>query len=126
MPAMVASAAAPETPYPFEGTWVRADRPCTPKAVLVRTYTPHDVTSSLSRCSIRRIASGSSGFELLEDCHQGSAKPQKVTEIIRMTSTDSMVLKRQIVRLKIPRPMRFNRCTIAAPVYSRLHGGPVP
>lgn len=116
LPTLAAWAAAPETPYPFEGTWARADRPCTPKTTLIRTYTAHDVISSLSHCSVRRIASGSGGFELLEDCHQGSTRPQKVTEVIRMTTPDSMVLKRQIVRLKIPRPVRYNRCTIAAPI----------
>lgn len=115
VPALAAWAAAPDASYPFEGTWARADRPCTPKASLIRTYTALDVTSSLSRCSIRRVASGSGGFELQEDCRQGGTRPQKVTEIIRMTSPDSMVLKRQIVRLKIPRPVRYNRCTIAAP-----------
>jgi hypothetical protein len=105
---------AAETPLPFVGTWIRADRVCSATAVEVRIYTPKEVTSLRSHCSIRRIASGSGAFELLEDCHHND-RPTRVTEIIRMTSPDSLTLKRQMSRLKIPRSIHFIRCTIAAP-----------
>ncbi len=100
--------------YPFEGTWIRADRPCNAKATLVRTYTAHDVVSSRSHCAIRRVeGSGAGPFELLEDCRRNP--PPRVTETIRMLAPDQFTLKRQVVRLKIPRPVRFARCTAAAP-----------
>ncbi len=117
-PQPVATPPAAPVGYPFEGTWIRADRPCMPHATLVRTYTPRDVTSSRSHCAIRRIVANSATFELLEDCHRN---PPKVTETIRMFSPDLMALKRQVVRLKIPRAIRYARCTAAAPGSGRPH-----
>lgn len=99
-------------PYPFEGTWIRADRPCTPRATLVRTYTAREVTSSRNQCAIRRVVGGSGGFELVQDCRR---TPAKVTETIRVLSPDLITLKRQVKRLKIPRAIRYARCTAAAP-----------
>lgn len=109
-----AFAAKAEPSYPFEGTWIKADRVCGPASTRVRTYTAREVVSSRSRCSIRRIASGSGSFELLEECHRGD-RPQTVTETLRMLSPNSMTLRRQLVRLKIPRTIRYSRCTVAAP-----------
>ncbi len=40
------SAAEGQPPYPFEGTWVRADRVCSAAAPRTRTYTARDVTSA--------------------------------------------------------------------------------
>ena len=105
---------AAETPYPFEGTWLGAEHACTPTATRTRTYTSKDVVSALGHCAIRRIAAGSGSFELREECRRND-RLVNVTEIIRITSPDSMVLRRQLMRLKIPRPIRFVRCTIAAP-----------
>lgn len=107
-----AAQAATDTPYPFEGTWIRAEHSCTPQTVRARTYTAKDVTSPLGRCSIRRIASNGTTFELVEDCRRNE-RPQTVTETIRLTSADGMTLKRQMSRLKIPRLLRYARCTIA-------------
>lgn len=114
----VLTGAAPVAPYPFEGTWIRADRPCTPRATLVRTYTAHEVTSSRSRCAIHRIEGGGNSFELVEDCRRN---PPKVSEKIRMLSPDAFVLRRQVMRLKIPRAVRYARCTAAAPGPNRPH-----
>jgi hypothetical protein len=106
-------ASAAEPAYPFEGTWVQADHACSPGSTRVRTYTSRDVTSPRGRCLIRRIATGSGAYELFEECrHEHSGL---VTETIRMTSPDSMVLRRQLNRLKIPRQQHFTRCSIAAP-----------
>lgn len=105
---------AAEAPYPFEGTWLGVEHACTPAATRTRTYTSKDVVSALGHCGIRRITSGSGSFELREECRRND-RPVNVTETIRMTSPDSMVLRRQFTRLKIPRPIRFARCTITAP-----------
>ena len=103
-------------PYPFEGTWIRADRVCSASATQVRTYSAKDVTSSLAHCTIRRVSSGSGAFELVEECRRND-RNQTVTETIRMSSPDSLVLKRQTSRLKIPRSLRYTRCS-AAPAAS--------
>ena len=108
-----AAHAAADPPYPFEGTWIRAEHSCTPQTVRARTYTAKEVVSPLGRCSIRRIASNGGTFELVEDCRRND-RPQTVTETIRLTSADSMTLKRQMSRLKIPRQLRYARCTIAS------------
>jgi hypothetical protein len=114
------AALAAEPGYPFEGTWVQADHACAPGITRVRTYTAKDVTSPRGRCTIRRIASGSGAYELFEECrHERSGL---VTETIRMTSPDSMVLRRQLVRLKIPRQQRFTRCSAAAPAAQPVPG----
>lgn len=107
-----AGCGAAEPPYPFEGTWIRADHSCTPQTVRARTYTAREVVSPLGRCSIRRIAANSSQFELVEDCRRND-RPQTVTETLRLTSSDAMMVKRQLSRLKIPRQLRYARCTIA-------------
>lgn len=115
------AALAAEPAYPFVGTWIRSDRICLPSATRVRTYTAKDVTSSRGRCSIRRIASGSGSFELLEDCKRND-RTQTVTEIIKVVTPDSMTLRRQFSRLKIPRMLRYSRCTVAAaPAGHRPH-----
>ena len=107
-----ASCGAVEALYPFEGTWIRAEHSCTPQTVRARTYTAKEVVSPLGRCSIRRIATSGSSFELVEDCRRND-RPQTVTEILRLTSADAMTVKRQLSRLKIPRQLRYGRCTIA-------------
>ena len=99
--------------YPFEGTWVQQDHVCAPGAVRVRTYTAKDVTSPRGRCAIRRVTAGSGAFELVEECRH--ERNQTVTEIIHMRSPDSLTMRRQLTRLKIPRPLRFVRCSAAAP-----------
>lgn len=104
---------AADAPYPFEGTWIRAEHSCTPQTMRARTYTAKDVVSPLGRCSIRRIASTGSLFELVEDCRRND-RPQTVTESLRLTSADTMTLKRQLSRLKIPRQLRYARCSIAS------------
>lgn len=104
--------AATDAPYPFEGTWIRAEHSCTPQTVRARTYTAKEVVSPLGRCSIRRIVSSGGAFELVEDCRRND-RPQTVTETIRLTSADTMTLKRQLSRLKIPRQLRYARCAIA-------------
>lgn len=109
--AVAPAAMAAEGPYPFLGTWVQASRPCTPTA-RARTYTPKEVTSPLGRCSIRRVAGNGPTFELLEECRRND-RMGSVTEIIRMTSPDSLTLRRQVLRLKIPRQVHYARCTIA-------------
>ena len=119
---LVSSAAlAAEPTYPFVGTWIRSDRVCLPSATRVRTYTAKDVTSSRGHCSIRRIASGSGNFELLEECRRND-RTQTVTEIIKVVTPDTMTLRRQFSRLKIPRTLRYSRCTVAeAPAAHRPH-----
>jgi hypothetical protein len=112
--AMPGVALAADTALPFVGTWIRADRICSAGAVDIRIYTPKEVISSRSHCSIRRIASGSGAFELLEECRHND-RPMRVTEMIHMASPDNMTLKRQLSRLKIPRSIHFTRCTIATP-----------
>ena len=107
------AATAAETPYPFEGTWTQPEHVCAPGATRVRTYTTKEVTSPRGRCSIRRIVAGSGLYELLEDCRH--ERNPTVTETIRMISPDSLISKRQLVRLKIPRQLRYVRCTAAAP-----------
>lgn len=104
---------AAEAPYPFEGTWIRAEHSCTPQTVRARTYTAKDVVSPLGRCVIRRVATNGSVFELVEDCRRND-RPQTVTETLRLASADVMTVKRQLSRLKIPRQLRYARCTIAS------------
>ncbi len=107
---------AADVDYPFEGTWIRADRMCSIKATLVRTYTEREVLSSRSRCQIRRVVgNAASGFDLVEECRHNDRR-MTVTESIRMLTPDMMTLRRHEFRLKIPRAIRFARCTIAAPV----------
>jgi hypothetical protein len=113
-----ASASPVVSQYPFEGTWIRADRVCTANAIHVRTYTAREVTSTRGRCTIRRVATGSNAFELVEECRHND-RPSTVTETLRMTAPDSMTLKRQVVRLKIPRSVRYTRCPAAAPAQVR-------
>ena len=118
--AMTTAAGAAEPSYPFEGTWMRADRACVAASPLARTYTAKEVISARGRCSIRRIAGGPTTFELLEECRRNE-RPQNVTETVRLVPPDGLVLKRQLSRLKIPRQVRFARCTVAAPA-----GGAMP
>lgn len=103
-----------EQAYPFEGTWARADRICSATTPNTRTYTAREVTTSSGHCVLRKVAFGSGEWELFEDCrhpeHQGN-----VTERIRMLGPDAILVKRQVVRLKIPRGLRFARCSLAAP-----------
>lgn len=114
---------AAEAPYPFEGTWVRAERTCTPTTIRARTYTAREVISPRGRCAIRRVASGSNSFELLEECRRGD-RPSTVTETVRMIAPDSLTSKRQESRLKIPRQIRYQRCTPANPGPPRSTKGP--
>ncbi|WP_131195472.1 hypothetical protein [Lichenihabitans psoromatis] len=107
------SAWAADASYPFVGTWIRADRVCSATAIDVRIYTAKEVTSSRSHCTIRRVASSANTFELLEECRRGE-RHGSVTETIRMTSPDSMMLRRQYSRLKIPRSVRYARCNAAS------------
>lgn len=107
-------ARAADASYPFEGTWVRANRACTAAAPLARTYTAREVTSAGGHCSIRKVAAGAGQFEIFEDCRR-TDHPGTFTETIRMSGPDAMVMQRQRTRLKIARPLRFIRCTIAAP-----------
>ncbi len=101
-------------PYPFEGTWVRADRICSATSPLARTYTAKEISTSNGRCNLRRVAFGSGEFELLEECHRADRRGE-VTERIRMLGPDAMIVKHRVLRLKIPHGRRFVRCTIAAP-----------
>lgn len=109
-----ATAGAAEPGYPFEGTWVRANRECVPNAPRVRTYTAKEVTSPSGRCSYRKVATGGGQFEIFEDCRR-SEHPGNYTETIHMLGADLMQVRRQAARLKIARPLRYARCTIAAP-----------
>ena len=110
----VTAAAAAEPGYPFEGTWVRANRECVANAPRVRTYTAKDVASATGHCTYRKVAAGGGQFEIFEDCRR-SERPGNYTETIRMLGPDLMQLRRQAARLKIARPLRYARCTIAAP-----------
>lgn len=113
--ALVATASlGAEQPLPFEGTWVRADRICSPTAPNARTYTAHELTLTGGHCLLRKVAFGSGEWELFEECHRPE-RPSALTERIRMLGQDAMLIKRQVVRLKIARGRRFTRCTIAAP-----------
>ena len=105
---------AADAAFPFEGTWVRANRACTATAPLARTYTSREVTSAVSHCAVRKVATGSGLFEIFEECRRGE-HPGNFTETIRMLGADAMVVRRQAARLKIARPLRFIRCTLAAP-----------
>lgn len=115
--AAVASAApvrAAEPSYPFEGTWVRANRVCAANAPRVRTYTAQDVTFPTGHCTFRKVAKGGGQFEIFEECRRAE-RPGNYTETIRMLGPDLMQLRRQAARLKIARPLRYARCTVAAP-----------
>ncbi len=119
---VAAPARAADPSYPFEGTWVRANRVCVANAPLTRTYTARDVTFASGHCSFRKVVSASGQFEIFEDCRRAD-RPGRLTETIRMLSPDLMQMRRQETRLKIPRPLRFTRCTIAAPAPA---GAPKP
>ena len=106
-------ARAAEPSYPFEGTWVRANRVCAPGAPRERTYTAHDVTFPTGRCSYRKVAGSGGQFEVFEDCRRAE-RPGNYTETIRMLGPDLMVMRRQAARLKITRPLRYARCTTTA------------
>ena len=106
-------ARAAEPSYPFEGTWVRANRVCAPNAPRERTYTAHDVSFPTGRCAYRKVAGGGGQFEVFEDCRRAE-RPGNYTETIRMLGPDLMVMRRQAARLKITRPLRYARCTAAA------------
>ena len=105
---------AAEQSYPFEGTWVKADRICSPTAPNTRTYTAHELIVSGGHCSLRKVAFGSGEWELFEECHRPE-RPGTVTERIRMLGQDAILVKWQVVRLKIARGRRYTRCTIAGP-----------
>ena len=108
-------AQAAEQTYPFLGAWIRSDRVCTPSSTRERIYTPHEVTSSRGRCTIRKISAGSnSTFELFERCERPNERPSRISEIIRMTGADAMELTRQSARLKLSRKIRFTRCSVPA------------
>ena len=117
-------AKAAEPVYPFEGSWVVANRACTAGSPHVRIYTPHEVTSRGGRCSFKKVASGSGLFEIFEDCHH-SERPGDYTETIRMIGPDAMQMKRQAGRLKIARGARYYRCSIAGPA-SKAPSAPPP
>ena len=111
---------AAESPYPFVGAWVRSDRLCSASSTRERVYTPRDVTSSRGRCVIRKIVAGSNAsFELFERCERPDEKPGRVSETIRMTGPDTMMLTRTTSRLKLSRSIRFTRC--AVPVAKPAH-----
>lgn len=114
--ALAAPAGAAEPSYPFEGTWVRANRVCAANAPRVRTYTGKDVSFPTGRCTFRKVATGGNQFEIFEDCRRAE-RPGNYTETIRMLGPDLMQLRRQAARLKIARPLRYTRCTaaVAAP-----------
>jgi hypothetical protein len=111
----LAPARAAEPSYPFEGTWVRANRVCAANAPRTRTYTPHEVTFATGRCTFRKVATGGGQFEIFEECRKAE-RPGNFTETIRMLGPDLMQVRRQAARLKIARPLRYARCTAAAPV----------
>ncbi len=108
------SAAAASAPYPFEGTWVRADRICSPAAPSLRTYTAREIVTPSGRCMLRKAVFGSGDWELFEDCRR-SEHAGNVIEKIRMMGADQMIVKRQVNRLKIPRGRRYSRCMAVAP-----------
>lgn len=99
--------------YPFEGTWVRADRVCSATAPSLRTYAPKELTTPAGRCILRKVASGSGEWELFEDCRRTDRSGNQI-ERIRMLGADAMLIKRQSGRLKIPRGRRYVRCTPSA------------
>ena len=103
---------AADASYPFEGTWVRANRACTATAPLARTYTSREVIGATVHCAVRKVAAGSGQFEIFEECRRGE-RPGNFTETIRMMGADAMVVRRQVARLKIARPLRYIRCSIA-------------
>lgn len=109
----VAALRAETASYPFEGTWVRSDRICSPASPHVRTYTGRDLSMPGGHCVLRKVAFGSGEFELFEECRR-AIHPGNVTEKIRMLGPDMMMVKQQVKRLKIPRGRRFTRCTAAA------------
>ena len=100
--------------YPFEGTWVRADRVCSAAAPSLRTYTAREIVSPAGRCVLRKAVFGSGEWELFEDCRR-SEHAGNVIEKIRMMGADQMIVKRQVNRLKIPRGRRYSRCTASTP-----------
>ena len=108
------TAQAAEPAYPFEGSWVAANRACTAGSPHVRIYTQHEVTSRGGHCSFKKVASGSGLFEIFEDCRH-SERPGDYTETIRMIGPDAMQMKRQAGRLKIARGSRYLRCSVAGP-----------
>ncbi len=105
--------------YPFIGSWIRADRSCAASPTRERVYTAKDVVSNRSKCTVRKIVSGSGAFELFERCERPNEKPYTVNETIRMTGSDSMTLIRQTARLKLSRSLRFTRCA-TPPVAPKL------
>ena len=115
---LLGAAAAPthaaEPNYPFEGTWVRANRVCAANAPRVRTYTAHDVAFATGHCTFRKVAAGGGQFEVFEECRRAD-HPGNYTETIRILGPDLMQVRRQASRLKITRPLRYARCPIAAP-----------
>ena len=111
---LAAAAQAAEPVYPFEGSWVVANRACTAGSPHLRIYTQHEVTSRSGRCSFKKVASGSGLFEIFEDCRH-SERPGDYTETIRMIGPDAMQMKRQSGRLKIARGSRYLRCSVAGP-----------
>lgn len=102
---------AADSSYPFEGSWVRADRTCSATSTRERIYTARDVTSSRSKCMIRKVAAGSGNvFELFERCERPNERPSPVRETIQITGPSSMTLTRQTARLKLSRSLRFTKC----------------
>lgn len=121
--AMPARAAEPN--YPFEGTWIRANRACVSNAPLKRTYTARDVTFSGGHCTFRKVASSGSSYEIFEDCRRAD-RPGNFTETIRILGPDLIQMRRQAARLKIARPLRYARCAIAAPEPPKPAAAPAP
>lgn len=112
----VIEAHAAEEHYPFVGAWIRSDRQCSATSTRERIYTPRDVVSSRGRCAIRKVAAGTGQtYELFEKCDRQTDRTNRVSEIIRMTGPDGMVLTRKTARLKLSRSIRFNRCPLPAP-----------
>ena len=121
---LAAAAQAAEPAYPFEGSWIAANRACTAGSPHLRIYTQHEVTSRGGRCSFKKVASGSGLFEIFEDCRH-SERPGDYTETIRMIGPDAMQMKRQSGRLKIARGSRYLRCSVAGPA-TKLPSSPPP
>ena len=121
---LAAAAQAAEPAYPFEGSWIVANRACTAGSPHLRIYTQHEVTSRSGRCSFKKVASGSGLFEIFEDCRH-SERPGDYTETIRMIGPDAMQMKRQSGRLKIARGSRYLRCSVAGPG-TKLPSSPPP
>lgn len=113
--AMTGVSSAAEPQYPFVGSWARSDRACSASGVRERIYTAREVVSPRGRCSIRRVAHGSGGFELFERCDRPNERPYNISEVIRMMGPDAMVLNRQVARLKLSRSLRFARCQPGQP-----------